>query len=91
MGLATILNASGGNDSAPMISDVIGLEDRLKSLDDRILEYRNIRLFPEVGRPQTIYIDTTNDIHYRWDTRTKTYKKIGFEPKDIKVINCNFT
>lgn len=43
--------------------------------------------FPSVGKESAIYVDKTENQFYRWDSENLTYKKMGSDYHDIKVIN----
>ena len=40
-----------------------------------------------VGKESAIYVDKTENQFYRWDSENLTYKKMGSDYHDIKVIN----
>lgn len=45
--------------------------------------------FPERGEANVIYIDLSDSTQYLYDTATEKYVIIGFNPENIKIINCN--
>lgn len=52
-------------------------------------EYIDKDHFPTVGETGLIYVDTANNVSYRWDTAANDYEIIGFAPDYIKIIDGN--
>lgn len=73
--------------------------DELQELDRRVTvletvgvgvtEYIDRAHFPTVGDAGIIYIDTSENTPYRYDTEINNYVIIGLSPEDITIINAN--
>lgn len=61
----------------------------LKSEADAVQEYDSFLVFPNVGAPGIIFIDTTENISYRWDKDLLKYYKINAIEIDIIDGNLN--
>lgn len=46
--------------------------------------------FPTVGSTRCIYIATDENVTYRWDAETLSYKCIGRDWHEIQLIDANF-
>lgn len=57
------------------------------AVNDIVLPFDNLFLFPITGSANTIYIDTTSNKTYRWDDVNLKYYVIGSDYNDIKTIN----
>lgn len=60
----------------------------LKSEADAVQEYDSFLVFPNVGASGIIFIDTTENVSYRWDKDLLKYYK--FNNIDIDIIDGNF-
>lgn len=68
------------------------LDYRVTALEQKgggVTEYIDRAHFPTVGDAAVIYIDTSKNIPYRYDTEINNYVVIGFSPDDITIINAN--
>lgn len=43
--------------------------------------------FPITGKENTIYIDVSTDLLYRWDDNEVKYFVVGFDPQDVAMID----
>ena len=69
--------------------------DVLKEINEKInkkatiTQYPDKNYFPNIGTANALYIDSANNITYRFDTDHNNYCAVGGDYKDIKIINCN--
>lgn len=64
------------------------VQDKIVESKDSVLEFDSSLLFPTVGKPNTIYIDTTLNESYRWsDSDVKYYRLDHDDYTSISIIN----
>lgn len=68
-------------------SDITELDDILNSFITK-QQYEGIINFPNIGKPEYIYIDTLTNKTYRWDDVNLKYYCIGSDYNDIELILC---
>lgn len=54
----------------------------------QIHPYASYTLFPSVGEPEAIYIDTTTNAIYRWDDNNIKYYHLAFDPNAEYTMQC---
>lgn len=66
-------------------------EERITALEEKggVTECIDAAHFPEKGETNVVYIDLSDGIQYIYDATAGKYVIIGFNPDDIKIINCN--
>lgn len=73
--------------------DLAGLSELINLLKDyigeqKVIPYASTSLFPGVGKPDVIYMDTTHNKIYRWDDENVKYYPLAFDPNDTYILNC---
>ena len=74
--------------------DLRGLDEVIKRIKEyisnnqTIIPYTSYTLFPSVGKENTIYVDTTTNLIYRWDDTNIKYYTLSFDPTDTYVMQC---
>lgn len=63
------------------------IKELISSKSKNVVEKQNYLLFPPVGVPNLIYIDTENNSIYRWDGNEMKYFCIGKNYENIDVIS----
>lgn len=65
--------------------------ERITALEGKggVTECIDSEHFPEQGEANVIYIDLSDGTQYIYDTTAEKYVIIGFNPENIKIINCN--
>ena len=58
------------------------------SEQQEVIPYASYTLFPPVGKPGAIYIDTTTNAIYRWDDNNVKYYALAFDPTDKFIMQC---
>lgn len=71
-------------------SDGRSLDTVIDDLASKVQEYENASKFPVTGKPNTIYIDKSEDKIYRWDDSSVKYYELANPLADIQTIDCNF-
>lgn len=56
--------------------------------NQEIIPRASYTLFPSVGKPNAIYIDTTTNLIYRWDDTNVKYYTLSFDPTETYVMQC---
>lgn len=80
-------------DVSTLISDQY--PDVLKEINEKInkkatiTQYPDKNYFPNIGTANALYLDSANNITYRFDTDHNKYYAVGGDYEDIKIINCN--
>lgn len=69
--------------------DIVDIEG-LDSATEKVLEYKTFDTFPEAGKANTLYIDTSLNNIYRWSTELSTYVTLSKNIDNISVIDGNF-
>lgn len=72
--------------------DMAGLQtivdETIKYIDrEKILPFPSRFEFPATGKENTLYIDMSTDQLYRWDDDEVKYFIVGFDPRDIAMID----
>lgn len=64
------------------------IQDRIIEARDSVLEYDSSLLFPTIGKQNTIYIDKTKNISYRWDENKLKYYRLDYDNyQNIRIID----
>lgn len=63
------------------------IKELISSKSKNVVEKQNYLVFPPVGEPNLIYIDTENNSVYRWDGNEMKYFCIGKNYENIDVIS----
>lgn len=68
---------------------VIKVDNSTKKIMAQIkpIQYTSIGEFPNVGSDNLIYIDTSSNTPYRFDSSTLTYIRLGSDWNDIEIID----
>lgn len=62
----------------------------LESIDQIVVSKDTYLQFPTVGNEKTLYIGTTENKTYRWDSEQLKYYVVGSDWHDIKIIDGNW-
>lgn len=73
--------------------DLNGLMNLVQELKDyiseeKVLQFSSTTEFPTIGKPNTVYVDTTRNLIYRWDDDNVKYYPLAFDPDSTYVLNC---
>lgn len=68
------------------ISKISGNVARPETVYVRELDFKSRFEFPSVGDGQTLYIATDEDMIYRFDETSLTYKKLSSDWREIEMI-----
>lgn len=56
--------------------------------EEKVLSFSSTSGFPSIGKPDTVYIDTTRNMIYRWDDENVKYYPLAFDPGGSYILNC---
>lgn len=56
--------------------------------EEKVLPFSSALEFPSIGKSDTIYIDTTKDMIYRWDNENAKYYPLAFDPEATYILDC---
>ena len=62
------------------------ISKEIENSKDTVQEYISFLQFPTIGKPQTIYIDKSNNKSYRWDDTDLKYYRLD-DYTEIELIN----
>lgn len=71
-------------------SDGRSLDKVIEDIESKVQEYESSSAFPVTGKPNTIYIDKSEDKMYRWDDEGVKYYELANPLENIQTIDCNF-
>lgn len=72
----------------PGLSEVVDYIKKYIDSKQEVIPYASYTLFPTVGKPNVIYIDTSTNAIYRWDDDNIKYYALAFDPNKEFVMQC---
>lgn len=72
------------------LNGLVNLVQELKDYisEEKVLQFSSTAEFPAIGKPNTVYIDTTRNLIYRWDDENVKYYPLAFDPDSTYILNC---
>ena len=70
------------------LTELVDYIQKYISEQQEVIPYASYTLFPSIGKPGAIYIDTTTNAIYRWDDNNIKYYALAFDPNDKFVMQC---
>lgn len=70
------------------LTELVGYIKKHISDSQEVIPYASYTLFPSVGKPGAIYIDTTTNAIYRWDDNNVKYYALAFDTTDKFIMQC---
>lgn len=92
MGRATMLPSGASIHTTSEISDMVNTAISTATADvTSIIQMESYLNFPTIGKANNLYIDSSQNVSYRWDNTSLKYYAVGNDYKDIAVIQGTIT